>query len=306
VKNTSTNAAARRKQLYSLLGDLPDRKRPIRSTLIKSEEREHYVLEFLVLDLNGFEQVPAFFVRPKNARPPFRTVLYSHAHGGGHQIGKRELIELRDAIQSPVYGEELAKKGYASFCIDHRNFGERHCRPESALFKETLWKGQTLWGLMIYDTLRALDYLCLRPDVDRSRIATLGLSMGSTMSWWTAALDERIKVCIDICCMTDFEDLIETRGLDEHGIYYYVPSLLKHFTSIDINALTVPRAHLSLNGNYDPLTPPRGLDRIDKALKKLYAAAGKPEAWKMYRANHGHFETAQMRSEVLKWLERWL
>ena len=37
-------------------------------------------------------------------------------------------------------------------------------------------------------------------------------------------------------------------GLDGHGIYYYVPALLKHFTSADINALIAPRAHLAIAG----------------------------------------------------------
>ena len=67
-----------------------------------------------------------------------------------------------------------------------------------------LWEGQVMWGMMVYDSLRAIDYLVSRPDVDAARVATLGLSMGSTMAWWVAALDTRIKVCVDICCLTDF------------------------------------------------------------------------------------------------------
>src|SRR5437660_12692244 len=102
--------------------------------------------------------------------------------------------------------------------------------------------------------------------------------MGSTMAWWHAALDERVAACVDICCLTDYQALIETKGLDGHGIYYYVPSLLKHFTTAQINALIAPRPHLSLAGNRDPLTPPQGLDRIDAELKKVYAAENAPEA----------------------------
>ena len=66
-----------------------------------------------------------------------------------------------------------------------------------------------------------------------------------------AALDERVKVCVDICCLTDFQALIETRGLDGHGIYYYVPGLLKHFTTAQINALICPRALQIQAGNKD-------------------------------------------------------
>ena len=130
--------------------------------------------------------------------------------------------------------------------------------------------------------------------------------MGSTMAWWLAALDERIKVCVDICCLTDFEELIAARGLDGHGIYYYVPRLLKHFDTAQINALIAPRAHLALAGNYDRLTPPRGLDKIDAHLKEVYARLGVCERWRLLRYDTGHFETAHGRAAITQFLRQWL
>ncbi len=53
--------------------------------------------------------------------------------------------------------------------------------------------------MMIYDSLSALDYMQLRSDVQPDRIGTIGMSMGGLMAWWTAALDDRIKVCVDLC-----------------------------------------------------------------------------------------------------------
>ena len=76
-----------------------------------------------------------------------------------------------------------------------------------------------MWGMMVYDSLRALDYLRQRPELDPGRVGTLGLSMGSTMAWWVAALDPRVKVCVDLCCLTDFAALIATRALEAHGLY---------------------------------------------------------------------------------------
>ena len=297
---------SRRKLLYSLLGDLPLRNRPIKAKKLDEDTREHFTLETWMLDLNGIEPVPAYFTRPVHGRGPFPTVLYNHFHGGKYALGKKELIEGGDALMRPVYAEALGQRGIAALCIDQWNFGERRGRSESELFKEMLWRGQCLWGMMVYDNLRAFDWLLTRDDVDAKRTATLGLSMGSTMAWWTAALDERIKVTIDLCCMTDFEELIESRGLDGHGIYYYVPNLLKHFDTSAINALIAPRPHLSLNGDYDRLTPPRGLDKIDRAMKSVYRAHGASDAWRMFRRDQGHFETAEMRSEILSWLLRWL
>jgi len=213
----------RRKDLYRLLGDLPDPSRPIGVRKVAEETRESYVLETLTLDLNGIEDVPAYFVRPQRGNGRYPVVLYNHAHGGDYVLGKDELLNGRGAIYDPPYAEALASRGYAALAIDTWLFGERRGRSESELFKQMLWQGQVLWGMMVYDSLRAIDYLSSRADVDPDRIATLGLSMGSTMAWWVAALDERVKVCIDLCCLTDFQALIETRGLDGHGIYYYVP-----------------------------------------------------------------------------------
>ncbi len=55
---------ARRQQLYDLLGSLPDRSRAVTSKVINVERRGAYVREKLLLDLNGIELVPAYFVRP--------------------------------------------------------------------------------------------------------------------------------------------------------------------------------------------------------------------------------------------------
>lgn len=296
----------RRRELYGLMGDLPPRRGKVRARTVAEERRGAMVIERLLLDLNGIEDVPAYFVRPADGSGPRPVVLYNHSHGGRYEVGKDELFTGSPYLFTPPYAEELTRLGYGVLAIDAWAFGERRGRSESETFKEMIWRGQVMWGMMVYDSLRAVDYLASRPEVDRRRIATLGMSMGSTMAWWVAALDERVKVCVDICCQTDFDALIETRGLDGHGIYYYVPRLLRHFTTAEINALIAPRPHLALAGNYDRLTPPAGLDRIDAHLKKAYKAAGAPEAWRMVRYNVGHVETAAMRAETVAFLKRWL
>jgi len=300
------NREKQREALLSLLGDLPDRSRRIDAAKVTEVVSDAYVLEKLILDLNGIEPVPAYLVRPRNQEAKVPAVLYNHAHGGNYELGKDELLYGRDALQKPPYAEALAQNGFAALCVDTWAFGERRGRSESEIFKHMLWHGRVMWGMMVYDSLRAIDYLASRSDIDVGRLATLGISMGSTMAWWVAALDARIKACVDLCCMTDFQALIRSRGLDGHGIYYYVPSLLKHFTTAQINALIAPRAHLCLAGNYDRLTPPDGLDAVDTELRAVYRAEGAPEAWQMIRHDVGHLETAAMRAEVLSFLRHWL
>jgi dienelactone hydrolase len=294
----------RRQELLSLLGDLPPRKSSIPSKTLSVERRAGLVIEKLELGINSMEPVPAYFVRPDGARGRRPAILFNHWHGGEYHLGKDDLLRSKGGL--PSYAEAITSQGYSALCLDMWCFGERATRTEMDTFKEMLWRGHVLWGMMVFDTLDGLDYLISRDDVDPERVGTLGMSMGSTMAWWVAALDPRVRACVDICCLTDFDALIASNGLKGHGIYYYVPSLLKHFDTSQINALIAPRAHLALAGNLDPLTPPDGLDRIDRALRETYAAVGHPEAWKLLRYEVGHTETAEMRHEALGFLRVWL
>jgi dienelactone hydrolase len=160
--------------------------------------------------------------------------------------------------------------------------------------------------MMVYDSLRAVDVLLARDDVDGARLATIGMSMGSTMAWWLAALDERITVTVDINCLSDFQALLDHKALSLHGIYYYVPALLNHFTTAQINALIAPRAHLGLAGLRDRLTPVDGLDRIDRELQQVYAEMGHPERWRLLRYDVEHQETPEGRQAILAFLQRFV
>ena len=101
----TTAEAARRQELYELLGDLPPRSRPLDVQLIEEEEREGYSLEKLVLDRNGIEPVPADFVRPMDVQGPLPVILYNHAHGGDYDLGKDELLAGRKVLQRPPYAD---------------------------------------------------------------------------------------------------------------------------------------------------------------------------------------------------------
>jgi hypothetical protein len=300
------SADERRRELYGLLGDLPDRRRPIGGTKKQEDVRDGYVLETWDLDLNGVETVPAYLARPQNASGRLPGIVFNHSHGGGYKIGKLELVDGRSYLQPVPYAKALTDLGYVALAIDHWVFGERSHTTETDMFKAMLWQGQVLWGMMVYDSLRALDWLVERPDVDRARIGTVGISMGSTMAWWLAALDERVKVTVDICCLTDFHTLLALKGLSGHGVYYYVPGLIKRYTTSQINALIAPRAHLGLAGLQDKLTPVEGLDIIDRELTRVYAEQGHPERWKLLRYDVGHMETPEGREEILAFFKRFL
>ena len=299
----------RRKELWSLLGDLPTQHVPGPPKLVSSEKHEGYTLERLVLDLNGMEAVPALLLIPDKREERAPGLLYIHWHGGMYDLGKEML--LKGVSVAPPYAPVCAEKGMVTLAIDSWCFGERKHEKvgrtgEENTFKEMLWKGRVLYGMMMLDEFRAFDYLAQRREVDPERLGVLGMSMGSTKAWWLAALEPRVKVCMDVCCLTDFEELIKADGLSGHGIYYYVPSLLKHFQTAEINELIVPRAHLSVNGRLDELTPPKGVEKIRDYLMPLYRKYGKESDCHVELFECAHVELPEMRKVILEWMDRYL
>ncbi|WP_312097028.1 prolyl oligopeptidase family serine peptidase [Niallia sp.] len=285
-----------RQKLIELLGEYPKSK-SITAQLIKTEKRKNYILESLLLQLNEEESVPAYFAKPINQKEPLATVIFNHSHGGNFDQGKEELLASSSYLQSPPFVEAITDLGFAVASIDMWGFNERKGKVESELVKEMLLEGRTLWGMRIFDNISFLDYLVERPDVDKNRIATIGMSMGGLMSWWLAALDERIKVTVDIAGQVHIETLKQKRGLDHHGYYYYVPGFLKYFSTLSVQALIAPRPRLSLVGKDDRLCPIEGALFLDEELKRVYGDLHAMEYWSSQIVTGGHQETKEMRRQ---------
>ena len=178
---------------------------------------------------------------------------------------------------------------------------------EMSLFKLNLWLGRTLWGMMLRDEQIALDYLASRPEVDPNRIGAQGMSMGSTRAWWLAAIDDRIRAVVGVACFTRYEDLIATRNLRAHGIYYFVPGLLKHFDSEGVMALLAPRPFLALTGDSDAGSPPVGMRKLEDILKAIYRIHGKTEHFEsIIYPQTGHVYNEDMHQRMVSWFRKHL
>lgn len=247
--------------------------------------------------------LPALLCRPTGSGP-FPVVLYCHAHGNNYVIGKQELLDGRPALSKGAYAEALVSRGMAALSIDLPCFGERRTLQESALSKSLLWHGDTLFGTMLRELSSAIDYLDCRADMDTTRLAAYGISMGATLSWWLAALDERVQAVADVCCFADLATLVALGGHDRHGIYMTVPGLLASYDTLDIATLIAPRAHLCAVGERDPLTPPEAIRVVTDALACVYDGMGAGDAWQLIvEPDSGHVETELMRGRVLDFLE---
>jgi hypothetical protein len=121
---------------------------------VSSEDRGSYTLEKLV-SISTARSRPGVLRQAEGRNGRLPTVLFNHSHGGGYTIGKQEFIEGREYMGKPPYAEFLTSLGYNALCFDAWIFGERSGRAELDFFKEKLWQGRVVWGMMVYDALKA-------------------------------------------------------------------------------------------------------------------------------------------------------
>jgi len=298
---TRQQAPALRRALRALLGDLPPRV-ALHGRTERREERLGFTIEQVSFGSRKGIRVPALFLSPHvDGRKP--ALLYCHNHSHDYAWGKGEILEGKGRM--PPIGPILARAGYCVLAIDAWCFGERRA-DENAMAKTFLLQGKTLWGMMLADELAALDYLQSRREVDRRRIGCFGFSMGSTKSWWLAALDSRIQAVVGACGLTSYRALIDAGALNRHGIYFYVPRILQVAEVYDIVSLIAPRPFLSLSGEEDGASPPDGVREVHRRSGRIYHLMGARRnlASRLYPAAHEF--TDAMLQDTLAWFQRHL
>lgn len=280
---TPFDPAETRARLWQLLGDIPAPMTPA-VELLSSRAEPTYDLEHFRF-VNGLgDAVYGYLLLPRHIDYPAPAVLYHHEHGGKYSLGKDAALRIRENGYAP--GIALAEAGFIVCAIDAYGFGQReHEGPggksesgretETSLFKQFLWQGRTLWGMMVHDDLCALAALRRRSEVDSSRIGAAGMSLGGSRSTWLAALDEKVKAVAPISQMTRYADFAAQGEYRRHAIYYYVPGMLASGLDMEhIVACTAPRSQLILTGDSDPLSPLSGIQAIMDYARGVYADRG--------------------------------
>jgi len=300
------------KTLWKLLGISPDLIAVDSASTLSIKEQSGIIVEEVELIISGLK-IKGTITKPydindiqSEIKQNFPTILYCHAHGNRYDIGRSELLNGNSTLQSPAYGQALANLGYLTLCIDMPCFGERQQQTEDSLSKSCLWLGTTLIGEMLKELAAAVSYLVSRDDVDSSRLATLGMSMGATHAYWLAALDNRIKVVAHLCVFSNFSSLIISDSHNEHGHYLTVPGLLTEYDAGDIAGMIAPRPQLICIGEQDVLTPSQAFSPALKTVFSAYEQCGKDNLKFVLSKETAHVETEYFRQTVLEFLHKHL
>ena len=300
---------ATRDLVLRCLGDLPPRPAKPKVTVIDREDRGDYLLERIEFH-NGVDAVvPGILLVPKKRVGTVPAIVGLHGHGGSSET------ICTDEKNPQCVGSMLARKGFVVAAIDTYFCGARASRSktkhrgldEGTLFKLYHLQGRSLWGMMLRDQQILLDYLETRPEVDAKRIGVTGMSMGGTGTWWLAAIDDRVQAAVCVAGFTRYRELFAHGNFRLHGMYYWVPEILRHFDTEAIYSLIAPRPFLALSGDRDGGLPLTGIEVLERKLASVYDLHGAGANFRsIVYANTAHEYLPEMQAEMLGWFVKHL
>jgi hypothetical protein len=127
-------------------------------------------------------------------------------------------------------------------------------------------------SFMVWDTVRALDYMLSRSDVDPARIACTGASGGGLNTLYYSVVDDRLGAAIPVVYITQWEDFLGTG--DPHCPCSHVPGLGAFTDMGEMTALFAPRPQMYMGAEEDPQFLPRGARRAEAQARVIYELLG--------------------------------
>ncbi|MBN1347134.1 MAG: acetylxylan esterase [Phycisphaerae bacterium] len=286
-----------RKHLAHALGlDPMPARTPLNVRVTGRAEREAYSIENVV-----FESRPKFYVTanvyvPKKVKLPAPAIVVvpGHAMEDGKNYGLYNTAELG-----------LVRQGFIVLAYDPIGQGERRV-PGMAhpLGYGSLLVGQTNEGHIVWDTIRSVDYLASRKDVDASRLGLAGNSGGGENTFYAMPFDERLKAGTSFCFVCSYDQWLRHGG--NHCICNHLPGIVHLMEEFEIVGLNVPRAFLFGNGEKDRIFPIKGTRETLRRARQIYGLYGAEDRVTLVEAPLGHGWSKPLREACYGWMARWL
>lgn len=293
------------RQLAEMLGlsPLPPRG-DLKPVITGKLEHENIIVEKL-----HFQSLPGLYVtanlyRPKTIPKPAPTILYVCGHGPVITNG----ISYGNKVSYQHHGIWFARHGYVCLVIDTVQLGEIQGLHHGT-YREGMWwwnsRGYTPAGVETWNGMRALDYLCTRPEVDKERLGVTGRSGGGAYSWFITAMDERIKVAAPVAGITDLQNHVIDGVVEGHcDCMFFVNTYRWDYPRLA--QMAAPRPLLLVNTDADTIFPLDGVMRTHALVKNLYKLYNASSNLGLVIGPGPHKDTQNLQIPVFRWFNQHL
>lgn len=296
-----------RGELQEMLGLKPwPQKGSLEAKITSKHEGDGYLVENLHFQPSPKLYVGANLYLPVGEKPAsgWPAVLYVCGHARVDEFGR--LAGNKTSYQH--HGIWFARHGIACLIIDTIQLGEFQGEHHGT-YKLGRWdwisKGYTPAGVEAWSSIRAVDYLQSRSEIDPERIGITGRSGGGAYSWFAAALDPRIKVAVPVAGITDLRNHVLDGCVEGHCDCMYMVNTFR-WDYGKLAALIAPRPLLLTNTDSDSIFPLDGVMRIHRQLESLYRRVGQPTDYGILIGPGPHKDTQELQVGAFKWLHRFL
>jgi cephalosporin-C deacetylase-like acetyl esterase len=190
----------------------------------------------------------------------------------------------------------LVQAGYVVLALHPRgvlgepppNPGQLALGPYMPLFQRAVAVGRTIVGMRVDDTIRALDWLAGRPDVDPSAITVYGTGAQGMVALHAAALDDRIARLVVERMLVGYRAALDA-GLHRNLSEVLIPGVLRHYDVPDLLIAVHPRP-VTLVNTATPMGQPARTREVTTALARALAAdsaLGTPARLRLVRRGFG-------------------
>ena len=293
------------RQLQEMLGLWPMPERTDLKPVVTGKlEQEEFTVEKLYFQALPRLYVTANLYSPKNLERPAPAILYVCGHARVVTNG----VSCGNKAGYQRHGAWFARNGYVCLMIDTVQLGEIQGRHHGTYSDGQWWwnsRGYTPAGVETWFGIRALDYLCSRPEVDKDRIGMTGRSGGGSYTWTVAALDERVKVAAPVAGITDLRNQVVDGSIEGHcDCMFFLNTYRWDFPQVA--ALVAPRALLIGNSDKDNLFPLDGVVRLYNETRRIYQLYGKTNQLGLLITEGPHADTQDLQLPVFRWFNRHL
>lgn len=293
-----------RRQLAEMLGLWPaPEKTDLKATITGTLDHPQFTVEKLY-----FQSRPGLYVTgnlyiPKGLTGPAPTILYVCGHGNVKQNG----ISYGSKVAMQHWPGWFARNGYVCLIIDTLQLGEIE-GIHHGTYREKMWwwhdRGYTPAGVEAWSSIRALDYLETRPEVDKARIGVTGRSGGGAYSWWLTALDDRVKVAVPTAGITDLQNHVVDGTIEGHCDCMFMVNTYR-WDFGRVAALASPRPLLIANSDKDLIFPLDGVYRVHQFAHGIYEPAGAAKTNLGLIITEGpHKDTQDLQVPTFHWFNR--